>query len=88
MLQITTIKQQNSAIISALKKKNFNAEKIIEKIIVLDDKRIAIQKDLNLLQQNMNSISKEIGLSFSKNKKEQAKKLQTESKRLSSTLKS
>jgi len=82
MLRTSIIKENTAEIISALKKKNFDGEKIINEIIQLDNLRIKIQQELNQLQNQMNSLSKEIGICFSKNNKEKAEKLKSESGKL------
>ena len=82
MLQTSNIKKDAQKIISSLKKKNFEAEIIIKKIIKSDDVRIEIQKELNSLQSQMNSLSKEIGIYFSKGNKEEAELLKKETSEL------
>ncbi len=82
MLRTSIIKENTAEIISALKKKKFDGQKIINEIIQLDNLRIKIQQELNQLQNQMNSLSKEIGICFSKNNKEQAEKLKSESGKL------
>ena len=82
MLQTSNIKKDAQKIISSLKKKNFEAEIIIKKIIKSDDFRIEIQKELNSLQSQMNSLSKEIGIYFSKGNKEEAEELKKETSKL------
>ncbi len=82
MLRTSIIKENTPEIISSLKKKNFDGQKIIKKIIETDNIRIKIQKELNSLQNHMNSLSKEIGICFAKNNKEKAEKLKSESGKL------
>ena len=82
MLQTSNIKKDAKKIISSLKKKNFEAEVIINKIIKSDDFRIEIQKELNKMQRQMNSLSKEIGIYFSKGNKEKAEVLKKETSKL------
>ena len=72
MLRTSIIKENTAETISALKKKKFDGQKIISEIIQLDNFRIKIQQELNHLQNQMNSLSKEIGICFSKNNKEKA----------------
>ena len=79
MLRTSIIKENTEKIITSLKKKNFDAEKIIKKIIEIDNLRIKIQKELNRLQNQMNSLSKEIGICFAENNKEKAEDLKSES---------
>ena len=82
MLQTSNIKKDAKKIISSLKKKKFDAEVIINKIIKTDDFRIEIQKELNTMQNKMNSLSKEIGIYFSKGNKEKAEVLKKETSKL------
>ena len=82
MLQTSNIKKDAKKIISSLKKKNFEAEVIINKIIKTDDFRIEIQKELNSMQSQMNSLSKEIGIYFSKGDNEKAEELKKETSKL------
>ena len=82
MLQTSNIKKDAKKIISSLKKKKFDAEVIINKIIKTDDFRIEIQKELNTMQNQMNSLSKEIGIYFSKGNKEKAELLRKETSKL------
>ena len=82
MLRTSVIKENTTEIISSLKKKNFDGQKIIEKIIEIDNIRIEIQKELNSLQNQMNSLSKEIGICFSKKNTEKAEKLKSQSGKL------
>jgi len=82
MLRISVIKENAENIISSLKKKKFDAQQIIKKIIDTDDLRINTQKKLNELQNQMNSLSKSIGICYSENNKEKAEKLKAESSSL------
>ena len=82
MLRTSIIKKNTAETISALKKKKFDGQKMINEIIQLDNLRIKIQQELNQLQNQMNSLSKEIGICFSKNNKEKAEKLKSESGKL------
>ena len=82
MLRLNFIKENPNDIISILKKKNFDGEKLIMEIIQLDDSRINLQKDLNELQNKMNLLSKEIGICYTEKNITQAEKLKTETKSL------
>ena len=80
MLQTSNIKRCKK-IISSLKKKNFEAEVIINKII---KPMIFVSKfkELNSMQSQMNSLSKEIGIYFSKGDNEKAEELKKETSKL------
>lgn len=61
MLTINLIREKKDFIIDRLKVKNFKAEEIIGKILELDASRRDIQSKSDMLQSEMNRISKEIG---------------------------
>ena len=61
MLTISLIREKREFIIERLKVKNFEAEEIIDKILGLDSLRREIQSKTDMLQGDMNRISKEIG---------------------------
>jgi seryl-tRNA synthetase len=61
MLTISLIREKRDFIIERLKVKNFEAEEIIDRILTLDSLRREIQSKTDLLQGDMNRISKEIG---------------------------
>jgi len=61
MLTINQIREQKDFIIDRLKIKNFEAEEIINKILILDSSRRKIQSKTDSKQSEMNHLSKEIG---------------------------
>jgi seryl-tRNA synthetase len=61
MLTINLIREKKEFIVERLKIKNFDADEIIKKILALDLSRREIQSRVDLLQSDMNRISKEIG---------------------------
>lgn len=61
MLTINLIREKKDFIIERLKVKNFDSEKIINKILSLDTSRREIQSRADSMQADMNRISKEIG---------------------------
>ncbi len=61
MLTISLIREKKEFIIERLKIKNFDAEEIINRILLLDSSRREIQSRTDALQGDMNRISKEIG---------------------------
>ena len=61
MLTINLIREKKDFIIERLKVKNFKAEEIIAKVLELDTSRRDIQSKSDMLQGEMNRISKEIG---------------------------
>lgn len=72
MLTINQIRENKDFIIERLKVKNFKADEIIEKILLLDTSRREIQSKTDSMQNEMNIISKEIGSLMKDGKKEEA----------------
>jgi len=72
MLTINLIREKKEFIIERLKVKNFEAEEIINRIIALDSSRREIQSKTDLLQAEMNRISKEIGSLMKDGKQDEA----------------
>jgi seryl-tRNA synthetase len=72
MLTINLIREKRDFIIERLKIKNFNAGEILDKIISLDASRREIQTRTDLMQAEMNRISKEIGSLMKDGKKNEA----------------
>ncbi len=61
MLQINRIRVERDVIIEAMKKRNFDATKVIDKAVALDDLRKKTQTENDTLLAEMNKLSKEIG---------------------------
>jgi len=61
MLTINLIREKKEFIIERLKIKNFEAEEIINKVLLLDSSRREIQAKTDTMQGEMNRVSKEIG---------------------------
>ena len=59
MLTVQLFRENPEFVVKRLAIKNFDAKEAVEKIIALDEKRIAIQKDLNAKQSEINSLSKD-----------------------------
>ncbi len=72
MLTISLIREKKEFIIERLKVKNFDAEEIINRILLLDSARREIQTKTDFLQAEMNRISKEIGSMMKEGRKEEA----------------
>ena len=72
MLTINLIREKKDFIIERLRVKNFEAEDIINKILKLDTSRREIQAKTDLLQGDMNRISKEIGSLMKDDKRDEA----------------
>jgi len=72
MLTINLIREKKDFIIERLKIKNFEAEDILDKIISLDSSRREIQLKSDMMQAEMNRISKEIGAMMKEGRKTEA----------------
>ncbi len=71
MLTINFIRENRQVTIERLKIRNFNANKIIDKVLEVDQHRRNIQKTQDSRQAELNSLSKEIGILVkSKNEKQ------------------
>ena len=94
MLQIQAIRNNQAAIISALKKRHIDAAPIVAEILEADQKRRSSQTALDENLAKANSIAKEIGSLFKSGKaaeaqdlKEQSAQLKAQSKSLQESLK-
>jgi seryl-tRNA synthetase len=72
MLTVNLIREKKEFIIERLRIKNFEAEEIINRILILDLSRREIQAKTDMLQGEMNQISKEIGSLMKEGKKTEA----------------
>lgn len=75
MLQLQTIRENKESIITALKKRNIDAEPILSAILDLDEKRRSIQTELDGTLAESNKLSKEIGMLFKSGKAQEANQL-------------
>ena len=75
MLQLQRIREDKDAIISALKKRNVDGEAMLNGALLLDEKRRAIQTELDSTLAESNSLSKEIGMLFKSGKAAEANEL-------------
>ena len=87
MLTINYIRENATTIVNLLKIKNFDAEKLVDEIINLDNDR-RTQKALtdNKLSE-MNSLSKQIGMLFKEGKQEEANKIKQQTTDLKEEIK-
>jgi seryl-tRNA synthetase len=72
MLTINLIREKKEYVIERLKIKNFEAEEIVNRILSLDSLRREIQAKTDMLQGEMNRISKEIGFLIKNGKHDEA----------------
>jgi len=72
MLTINLIREKRDFIAERLRIKNFKSEDILDKILELDSRRRDIQTKSDMMQAEMNRISKEIGTLLRENMKAEA----------------
>ena len=72
MLQVNNIRENKQEFINALKKRNFEAEDILEEVLQLDEKRRATQVKLDDILAESNRLSKEIGMMFKNGEQQKA----------------
>lgn len=72
MLQVNFIRDNRQEVIDRLKVKNFDATKLIDKIIDLDEARRATQKELDDALASANKLAKEIGGLYKQGKRDEA----------------
>lgn len=87
MLQVPFIRDNKDHVIKSLKKRNFDASKIISEILDIDEKRRSLQTKLDNILAESNSLSKEIGILFKSGEKEKADKLKDKTSHLKETSK-
>jgi seryl-tRNA synthetase len=88
MLTIGLIREKKDFIIERLKVKNFDATGILDKILSLDSEHRDIQTRADLLQGEMNRISREIGSLMKGEKKNEAEAAKEKTYRLKEEIKS
>ncbi|GMN10420.1 serine--tRNA ligase [Croceitalea sp. MTPC9] len=77
MLQLQRIREQKDAITKALKKRNIDADAMLNGVLHLDEKRRAVQTELDSTLAESNKLSKEIGMLFKSGKAEEANKMKS-----------
>lgn len=82
MLQLQALRTNKDQIAKALKKRNFDAEFHLNKVLSLDEKRRALQTDLDNTLAEGNKLSKEIGLLFKSGKAEEANQIKQKTTQL------
>lgn len=78
MLEVKHIRTHRDAFEKALKKRNFEAAAIFDKVIELDENRRSTQVELDEVLAQSNSISKQIGMLFKSGQTEEANKLKAQ----------
>ncbi|TAI47222.1 serine--tRNA ligase [Flagellimonas allohymeniacidonis] len=77
MLQLQIIRENKDSILKALKKRNIDAEPVVNAVLDLDEKRRSIQAKLDATLAESNKLSKEIGSLFKSGKAEEANALKS-----------
>ena len=72
MLQISYIRENKEKVLTGLRKRNFGELELVEQAIALDEKRRALQTELDEALSKSNKLSKEIGALMKEGKKEEA----------------
>lgn len=75
MLQLQVIREEKDNIIKALKKRNIDAESMLNGVLLLDEKRRATQTRLDSILAESNKLSKEIGMLYKSGKAQEANAL-------------
>jgi len=88
MLTINLIREKKDFIIERLKVKNFEADEIISKILLLDSSRREIQTKTDMMQGELNRISREIGTLMKEGKETEAKTAKERTYKLKEDIKS
>ena len=88
MLTINLIREKRDFIAGRLKIKNFKSEEILDKILELDSRRRDIQTKSDMMQAEMNRISKEIGTLLRENRKAEAETAKENTYKLKEEIKS
>jgi len=87
MLQVSNIRAHKEAYIQAFKKRNFDAENILNDVLKLDETRRSTQAQLDETLAESNQLSKEIGTMFKNGEHQKAAILKGKSAKLKETSK-
>lgn len=79
MLVLQDIRDNKEAIGKALSKRGIKANSLLDQVLVLDEKRRALQTELDATLARANNLSKEIGQLFKNGKREEAEVLKAQS---------
>ena len=79
MLTINLIRENSDFVIKRLKVKQFDAAKIVSQIVLLDNKKRELQNKVNSKQNELNLLSKNIGILFKEGKIDEANKAKNKS---------
>ena len=87
MLKTSYIIANKEEVVKSLKKRNFDSEDLIAKLISLDERRKLIQTEYENMQAESNTISKEIGQLFKEGNKDEIPNLKQRSLEIKSSTK-
>jgi seryl-tRNA synthetase len=87
MLTINLIREKRDFIIERLKIKNFESEEILDRILSLDSSRREIQSKTDMMQGELNRISREIGSLIKEGKKAEAEEAKAKTYKLKEEIK-
>lgn len=87
MLQVAQIRDHKDDFVERLKKRNLDAEGMIDDVIMLDEKRRQTQTQLDSQKAEMNSLSKEIGNLFKSGEVQKANLIKEKTGQLKETIK-
>ena len=82
MLQVPFIRDHKELVIDRLKKRNFDAQNLVDDVIRLDEERRNLQAKLDNTLAESNKLSKEIGVMFKSGKAEEANELKARTSQL------
>ncbi|MGB5378351.1 serine--tRNA ligase [Muriicola sp.] len=88
MLVLQAIRENKEALVTALKKRNLDADALLNKVLELDEKRRGIQTEMDGTLAQLNSLSKEIGTLYKAGKAQEANLLKEKTTQLKEDSKS
>ncbi len=88
MLVLQAIRENKEALVTALKKRNLDADALLNKVLELDEKRRGIQTEMDGTLAQLNSLSREIGTLYKAGKAQEANLLKEKTTQLKEDSKS
>lgn len=82
MLQLQTLRENRDDLAQALKKRNIDANPLLDAVVTLDEKRRGIQTNLDNILAQSNKFSKEIGILYKAGRAQEANALKTQTAEL------
>lgn len=87
MLQVSYIRENKDAVIDALTKRNIDATEMVNDVLAFDERRRALQTELDTLKAESNTLSKEIGNLFKSGEAQKANLLKEKTSQIKETVK-